>query len=383
MKRVAGWIAVMALALAGSACSSRAGATGILRAAAVGRGAQFRLNNAAWKTLEGDTALPAKAEVRSGAGRVELSDGGNRFSLGPSTWIAVRSAEDLVVKTGSVLAESRRGMLTLSDGGDRTVTGDEGAAFRFDYGMRIVSYRGWCHTTVTGERHNIYAGHEITVGLTSQIPHLLIIDRLDPWEKRLLADAIEIDDRLAPYRASFDANTGGGPATPTFLSSYAPHPQIAFLDPLLAGRLVGEKKLDVLVLLFIALEHARTDGLSPQKSFAQALRLHDQGATLGLVAYVLNVPAKQILHDVVLALSPHAPGSIVPTTPAQPTATQPSQPTPTSSSSTPPATTTATPTPSNHPTPTATPTSSPPASPSPSPSPSPSCSVVDHLTNKC
>ncbi|MHB8513680.1 MAG: hypothetical protein ACYDCC_16125 [Actinomycetota bacterium] len=381
MRRGISVIAALALAVCAAACGSGANAEGILRAIDPGVGSQFRLKPAdPWKDLTQGTSIPAGSEVRTGPqGSAMLESGGGAFSLGPSTWIQITSAQQTVARTGQVLAESTHEPLTISDGDQHSVSGETGSAFRFDYGSRIADYRGPAHATVTGEHVDLFTGQELLTGLVSPTPHMLVIDRSDPWDKRLLADAIEIDDRLAPFRATFDVNTGGGSATIDFLKSYAPVSQIMFLGPILAGRLKDEHKFDVLVTLLISLEYARS-GVPLNKAFATTQGLLDSGASFGLAAYVLGIKASSLVQDVLVALSPHAPGAVVPTTPAQPQPGGGPTPTPTFVPSPTPS-----PTPSrtSSPTPTPTPTQTQSHSPSPTPSPSSSCSVVDQLTGAC
>lgn len=371
-------VAALLLAFAGTACGA-ARASGVFTASDVEGAVEVRAGGD-WEPLSDGRTVAASEEVRTGpGGSVTLEADGTRYELGGDTWMIVGADAGATAKTGSLLAESER-PIVVGDGGGVTATGP--GAFRLDYGRRVASYRGTIAIEGTSGNIDLPPLRELTLGLAVSDVRLMVLDEGDRWDRRYLADAIEIDRSLAPYERSFDVNAGVARPTLEFIGTYVDPNAIGFLAPLLGTRLSRTGPFDALVSLLIAIEHANVAGKPLPESFSDVLDLREQGATFGVVALALSVEPGPLLRRVLLALNPAEPPQKV--TPIEgspsprPRATGGGSPTP-SPSPTGSRRPTSSPTPTSSPSPT--PTQS--GSPSPSPSPSPTCEIVDQLMGTC
>ncbi|MGH2831017.1 MAG: hypothetical protein ACRDJM_11090, partial [Actinomycetota bacterium] len=329
---------------------------------------QVRDASGAWEPLRRGRALAPGEEVRTeDDGTVVLSSGSGSFEMARGAWLIVRSAQHVVARTGKILASAQRSV-RLDDESGLSAVAKEGS-FRLDVGTRVAVYRGSVSVSLPAGAVEVPVGREVTLGLVAPDVRAIAIDPNDPWDVRLLADAIQIDRALRPYQRTFDASTASDQKSLDFFGRYVEAGAIGFLGPLLPARLARYGKFDVLVALFIGIERSGALGTPLTATFAEVIALRDEGASFGLAAQVLGVKPQPLLQRVVTGLTPGAPPQRVEPTrrPGQPTPS----PQPTGSRS-----------PSSSPSPSPTGTGEPSPSPSPtqsSPTPTSSPTCIEIL----
>ena len=330
----------------------------------------------------GAVRVAAGAEVvlaRGDKSSIELRGGDERGEISIGDTVA-----DVTVRNGDVLVHSDpTAPLTVLSGGT-VARAAAPAVFRFDRRLRvrIGSYSGAVDVSV-----------EQTVALPA-LPSLdewLVNPRVapvrrpyslepsDPWDRRLLADAIEIEQSATPLQTGYEARFGAKTGSVAELDAIGEDAgrDLGFVSRFLAR----SPSSDVLMGLVYALLLEGTGKGSAPALFAELMQRSSQGAAWGLIAHEHGLRPADVLRAVTCAISLRTgetdPGEGCFTT-AEPSPTQTGggrpRPTgrPTRAGPSP------TPTRTRSPGPTPTPT---PTEPTPTPTATPTCSVVDMLLN--
>jgi hypothetical protein len=358
------------LALVGGACFGKHGVGSALRSVAANGVAELRAAGAAnWEPLADGRRVAPGADVRTGdSSSVALErDDGARIELGPRTEVHVDGVTRLTLASGRLLTSINENSIAIVNG--NLIAAAEKALFRVDsiFGVRVGSYGGT--VAVTEDASVVTVGDltqiEVTGGVfrtRDAVP--LRISATDPWDRQVLADAIELDRQLRVYDRRFKADFGRRVTDPSTFLAFAPGLPLAAVVTSLQA--TGDPS-DV---LFGVLAARRLGGA--QHTLADVIRLRAAGATWGVIARLKGIATKDFLQLVISALLPQAspsPGATGtgglggggggpggggggggPT--SKPTTKPTTSPTPTHS-------------------------------PSPSPSPSPTCSAVDQLLGRC
>lgn len=256
-----------------------------------------------------------KVELRRGS-EVELQDG----RAGGTDLHTTLTAGDLLVSAPS------DPLVVTAGATDVSVTG--GSA-RLSRGPAIVvaSYSGRARATSAGQSIEVPALRQVSIPAAGPLPTRptpLDYQASDPWDLRLLGDAIELGDQLAARSRGFTAQVGTGMGrTPGFYRLILPALET---EPTFDTTLLGPNRDpgEALVGLAITLEGTRG-------SFAERVRavlaFHDEGAAWGLVALDQGVARAPLLAAIDAAIG-RGPSSVAeggpppvrapaPTTPAR------------------------------------------------------------------
>ena len=295
--------ASIALTMLAGACLGRHGTGSALRAEAVTGTVDVRPAGATTfrPADKGDRFGPG-SDVRTGAGSsvVLARDDGAKIEVGALTGLRIETVTHVTVSHGSVLAAAPGVPFTVTaDGVD---AGGGKAVFRVDVGfsLRVGSYGG---TVTVGEdgqslRVSDFRQVEIAGGVFPREAVPLRISPSDPWDRQLLADALDLDRYLRQYGRSFPNEF---PATnPGFYLAIAP----GITTSIIASQLrATDDPSDVLFGLLIA----KRLGGSVSTQLIDLIRERLAGATWGLIAHERHISEKVFLAMVIAALTPPTP----------------------------------------------------------------------------
>jgi hypothetical protein len=299
--------------------------------------------------------------------RVRVTDGTARLAVRGGTLelrAAHGDAEDSTVmigevpelEAGAVLVTTDRSM-SLSSAGTDVHVGAGAATVSRTLGVSIATYQGASRIDSAGQERDVPALRELAVPALGRPPRAalpLAYDASDPWDRRYLAGAIELGERLEALARGYTDNLAPGEGTTvafyrSVLPGLADEPDLTS-DLLEPARPAGE-----------TLVGAAITELGERGSFAERWRatfgFRDEGAAWGLVALDQGVDRTPLLGSVELALeasplpfedapspaAPDEPPAPAPAPDPAPTTTAPPPPAPTTTAPPPPAPTTTAP----------------------------------------
>lgn len=363
--------APLALALIASACLGRAEAGGVLRVASVSGVVEHRVpGEVAWKQLAPGTVLGPGGEIRAQRGAlVRLSSGKDAVELDGGK-LRVAAGDRIVLVEGRALVEAAEHPMTISDESETIVARATKGIFRLDLGRRVAVYEGSAEVRFI-QSYPVSRLRELALATGEPELRPMRLDRDDRWDRRLLAEALELDRGIE--NVALEGTYGAQVRDPAFYEARVqPSSAVAFLraGPLQLTTLLREvAPTDVLVGIVVGLRIAENPGQLGQK-FGEVIVLFRSGASWGLVAAELGLSGTDVLASLEQALTPGAPPQTV-QPPRRPGSRQTREPSPTPTRS-------ASPRPTRSPSPSPSPTTS--TSPSPSPSP---CTPLDELLGNC
>lgn len=280
----------------------------------------------------------ARLAVRGGTLELRAADGDADDST-----VVVREVPE--VEAGAVLVITDRS-ISLSAAGTDVHVGAGAATVSRTLGVSVATYQGASRIDSAGQERDVPALRELAVPALGRPPRAalpLAYDASDPWDRRYLAAAIELGERLEALARGYTDNLPPGEGT-----------TVAFYRSVLPG-LADEPDLTPDLLEPVrppgeTLVGAAITELGERGSFADRWRstfgFRDEGAAWGLVALDQGVDRTPLLGSVELALEASPlpfEGSPSPAVPVEPPAPAP-EPGPTATAP-PPATTTAPPPP--------------------------------------
>ncbi|HZA60953.1 MAG TPA: hypothetical protein VE754_04635 [Actinomycetota bacterium] len=194
MKRVV--VMVAGLGLLASACA-KATATDVGRLVPIDGTVQL-LEDGRWDAVSDITDLQSGAQVRAGSdgrARVELPQG--RIELAPEAEIRLSRPNAPEILAGSVLAETGP-RLTLNVGEVEVVGYNGVVRIDRDLALQVAVYAGTAMLPGSGLGSPLTAFQQIGVvgGVVPRGPQPLVVDVEDPWDLRLLGEAIDIGSSL-------------------------------------------------------------------------------------------------------------------------------------------------------------------------------------------
>ena len=362
--------AASVLALTATACFGRShGAGSALRVDVVTDGVQAQSGSGSWRTLNaGDRVSPGDSLRTDAAGSVALlRDDGSRVDLAPSTSARLIDVKKVSLEMGSALVRAKD--IALSVVADGVEADAERATYRVDksFSVRIGSYAGSVGVVEDPDNLTVPVYRQVVIagGILPRDASPLTYVAKDPWDRLLLADALDVDRQLAQYGRAFKADFADKAASPAFYSGVAPGVPVTFV--LRTIHTVSDPA-DLLFAVVMA------KVLSDPGRAGDILALRLNGSAWGLIAKIERVDPKRYVDAVIAALLPQgalAIGQGTPGSGGRDKGETGGTPTPTTS-----------PKPKPSPTTSPSPSPSPTTSPSPSPSPSP-CSAIDQLLGRC
>jgi hypothetical protein len=249
---------------------------------------------------EGRVSLQIEDVVTTGPrGFARLKLEGNRIvRMQPKSRVLIESKRAIEVEAGSVLAAPHNAAMTVRF--DDTEATASKATFRVDKGFgsaRAGSYNGRVKLDAPGQSQltlKPLREASVAAGDLPGRPAPYRLNEKDPWDADLLAEVVELEDELELIASGFSRQVGND------------RPDLAYFGTL-AGRDVGFMRKYLkrrAVDLLIGFTVADNDTRRPlPKSFETAFGYYDAGATWGITAAIMKVPARPVvaqLEDVIL-----------------------------------------------------------------------------------
>jgi hypothetical protein len=296
MKRIA---LIVGLALLGGACTrTPQGGSG---ATLTPQGGEVSLqSDGVWRTVT-DTVSLARGD------RVKVSGFGRAFVELPSGMLELRHGS--TVRMGAV-PELERGSLLAQAVSDLSVgigpvqARAEDSLYRLDrsFSVRVGVYQGAVSLSGSGWDGTVSALRQIGVvaGTVPRGPVALQVDPGDPWDDRLLGDAIELGDRLdrlqdgvafqLPRRGGRDAVAAALPLDPRMVLEGIPQ------------RAPAARLSEALVASVVASAAGPARDVAPEDVFGQVMALRRLGASWIVVAAEWRL-ARSVLETLVRQVS--------------------------------------------------------------------------------
>jgi len=278
MKRVA---LVVGVALLGGACARAPEASS--GRVLVPHGGDVQLQrDGEWRAVSEAVSLSRGDRVRVGdLGRASVELPGGTLELREGSAVRVGSVPEL--ETGSLLA---RATPALSVGIGSVQVRAEDSVYRLDrsFSVRVGVYRGEVSLPGSGWDGTVTALRQVGVvgGTVPRGPVALQVDPGDPWDDRLLGDAIDVGRGLNRFQGgvAFELpRTGGRELVATALPL---DPSTVFQG--LPERASVNSLSEVLVASVVAATAAPTRQIAPGSAFRQVMALRRIGASWIVVA---------------------------------------------------------------------------------------------------
>lgn len=300
-----GLAAAVALVLAASACigSSHAGGRGAYQAAGVEGRVQI-LRAEVWSPLAEGAVVSAGEEVRTLAGAVLRleQENGPEVELAPESRVRVLSGGAVEVVSGNVLGVARGGAPVVLESQGVTARGRAGA-LRLDrsLSMRIGVYSGAAAlASLQGGTDVPRLREVVVVGRTlPRSVEPLSISPLDRWDRRFLADALDVDRELRSLARGFDAQYASAAGSASFFGDFVPVRSLSFVEPYVDGA----RASDVLVGLVVAALIRQEEGESLAGAFSEGMDMRLRGASWGLIAHERGLDLEDLLTLVLRAVA--------------------------------------------------------------------------------
>jgi hypothetical protein len=278
MKRL---VLIVAVVLLGGACAR--GPEGGSGLRLLPMGGQVRVqHDESWRTVTDSVSLAPGDRVETGErGRALVELPGGTLELQPGTELRMGAVPEL--EQGSLLAQSVSG---LAVGVGAVQVRAEEALYRLDrsFSLRVGVYGG--EVALPGSGWDGTVGSLRQVGVVADTvprgPVALQVDPSDPWDDRILGQAIEIGGSLERYQQGLAdqlPHRGGRDAVARVLQ----------LDPraILQGvplRAPVSRLSEALVASVVASSAAPARKIAPEEAFRQVMALRDLGASWIVVA---------------------------------------------------------------------------------------------------
>jgi hypothetical protein len=309
MRRIA---LIVGVALLGGACARapEAGSGRVL----IPQGGDVQLQRGGeWRAVTEAVSLARGDRVRVGdLGRAFVELPGGTLELREASALRIGSVPEL--ETGSLLA---RATPALSVGIGPVQVRAEDAVYRLDrsFSVRVGVYRGEVSLPGSGWDGTVTALRQVGVvgGTVPRGPVALQVDTGDPWDDRLLGDAIDVGRRLQRLQGgvSFELPRSGG--RELVATALPLEPRTVFRG--LPERASVDTLSEVLVASVVAATAAPARHIAPESAFRQVMALRRIGASWIVVAAEWQL-ARSVLGTLVQAtslltreLSPPAPGN--------------------------------------------------------------------------
>ena len=224
-----------------------------------------------------------RIDIRRGRAEFELAEGVRFEGLARSEGVADTSLEMARVPTlrsGRLLVESPAGTSLHTGLADVRVQPAGVARIARSYAVTLGSYRGTAVLSSAGIARTVPALRSVVAAATGEVGRVRPIDqRGDRWDRRYLADAVSLDDQLAPLARGMRV----GKVDPRSLLATVRgvldrSPSATAVARLVEGR---PRRLELGIALAVI-------GNGTRATFAErgarALAFHDAGASWGLVA---------------------------------------------------------------------------------------------------
>lgn len=317
---------MLAVALVAPSCTSGGGALRPMTLKVVAGTAQLIREGKRHAVHDEVRVAPGDRIVQSAGGVAELRLAAGRVFELNAAELNLASSRRLTLERGKVLA-NLAGPATVDVGSIR-VASDRGT-FRVDRTLatRIGVYAGSARLEEDASTMAIPRFRQAIVAgdVVPRAPKPLRIDPVDPWDRRFLQEALDLDRRLTSFGRGLEAQIGASAAGVPFFSRVVPvSADFGFLNPFLIHR-----RSDVLIALAVSAVASETGGTLGDR-FRQAFDLWTDGATWGLIAFEFGVGESSLFDRLVDALRlaglRFGPGGVGVTPGTQPTPT--SSPTP-------------------------------------------------------
>ena len=273
-----------------------------------------------------DTVTDDEAGVATGD-TVTLDEGTGRLDLAGDTVLELRAGDDEGQDTVVVM-----GPVPVLEAGDLLVTAPDGlevsaaetrlaieggsARLRHTADVEAAAYDTSVQLDSAGQERTVPALREIQIpalGLPPEAPRPLRYDPSDAWDRRFLAEAIDLGERLEALAAGYTQNVDDDEArTPTFYKEVLPGltDEVEFtIDLLDRDRPPGE------TLVGAAITDLGKRGTFAQR-WASVFTFRDEGAAWGLVALDQGVDRGPLLGAVTDAVD-SSPLALGPTNPSR------------------------------------------------------------------
>lgn len=281
--------ACLVLALVGGACS-------VGRSDRLARSMQLRMINGSATLVREGKAQTVRKDINVAAGdSLVLSRGGvAELRLAKGRVLELRDARveltsdtALRLSRGSILSDIQA-PLDIDLESSR-LSADRGT-FRVDRALstRVGNYAGEPITVRAGSSSLAIPAYRQTVvagGIIPKVVAPLRINRKDPWDQRLVSEALDLEQRLVNFARGLEAQLGPSSGIEFFRAVAPLGLDVVFLEPVL-----GSRRSDVLIGLLLAVD-AKVGSANPvQSRFEKIFDLWNDGASWGLLAMEFGVP---------------------------------------------------------------------------------------------
>lgn len=194
---------------------------------------------------------------------------GQAVELAPTSTLGIDGPDSAELAQGHALVRAPSGMSLTS--GSAEIRG-EGEHFRLDRyvgALRVGVYEG--SATVEGWDGRVSSLEQVGVsaGIVPEPARPLILDPEDPWDGRILGDAMQVGDRLADIVRGLDRQLQSGTRFDAVTHVLPKDFPVRGSEPYLERFRVAE----ALVAAMVAFEAARLDGLSTLSVLGEVARL--------------------------------------------------------------------------------------------------------------
>jgi FecR protein len=283
-------IPTLCVALLAGACAGSSGG-GELRV--VPQGDVFVVHGSDESRITGPEGLAPGDTVRTGPDArafVQFPDG-QAVELAPTSTLGIGGPDSAELGQGKALVHAPSGMSLTS--GSAEIRG-EGEYFRLDRyvgALRIGVYEG--SASVEGWDGRVSSLEEVGVsaGIVPQPPRPLALDPEDPWDGRILGDAMQVGDRLADIVRGLDRQLQSGTRLDAVTHVLPGDFPIRGSQPYLERFRVAE----ALVAAMVAFQAARLDDLSTLSVLGQVARLRSAEASWAIVVARWNLVRDRVL----------------------------------------------------------------------------------------
>ncbi|MCA1839051.1 MAG: hypothetical protein ABR507_12215 [Actinomycetota bacterium] len=297
-----GCAGLVLLALIASACGSGAGAgTAPMQLSVVEGIATLLHKGQSTHLLKGTHPLATGDRVSvssKGVARIALASG-RAFELSGSTSVIVASQSALELRTGDVLATVTAPARVTVEGVDV-----EGARSTFrvsrDSSSRVRSYDGSSiDVSTAGGTLSLPRFREAVIagGVLPRSPRPLRLSASDRWDRRLLQDAIDLDERLSNFARGLEAQLGDQPGVQFFQQVTPVGSDVAFI-----GQFLVNRKSDLLIGLLMTIGASGGQSTGLQQRFATIFSLWSDGASWGLLAHEFGVAQPSLFDGLLSAI---------------------------------------------------------------------------------
>lgn len=277
--------ALIAMAMVASACSARADAVRPMRMKILSGSARLTRGEKTRVVIGEASVLTGDRVILSSPGTAELRLAGARLFELEKAALVVDGTTSLTLNRGNLLAvlDER----TTIEGAGMDVSSSEGT-FRIDRSVasRIGVYDGSAVLRLGPSSVNVPRLRQATAagGVVSLAAKPLRIKPTDPWDRRYLQEALDLDARLTNFGRGLEAQLGAGVGVSFFGKVLPGGLDLSFIIPYLANR-----RSDVLIALALASGAADAGRGSMPEYFGRMFALWGDGGSWGLIAYEYGV----------------------------------------------------------------------------------------------